>query len=678
MAGARNGAAQIAALREQLNYHSYRYHVLDAPEIPDAEYDRLYRELQSLEAEHPELVTPDSPTQRVGEAPVAGFAAAPHRVPMLSLDNAFSDTEVEDFDRRIRDRLETEDPIEYAVEPKLDGAAISLTYEAGRLVRAATRGDGTTGEDVTHNVRTIQSVPLRLRGTGHPELIEVRGEVYMPRAGFEALNASARESGGKTFANPRNAAAGSLRQLDPRLTAKRPLDMFVYGVGAREGGEQPATHGETLAQLREWGLRTCPESDVVSDTEGCIAYYRRIMSARDELAYDIDGVVYKVNSLAQQAQLGFVSRAPRWAIAHKFPAQEQVTVVEAIEWQVGRTGAVTPVARLTPVFVGGVTVSNATLHNIDELQRKDVRVGDSVIVRRAGDVIPEIVQILPERRPPKAKPARLPKKCPACGSDVLRAEGEAIARCTGGLICSAQRKEAIRHFASRRALDIEGLGAKLVDQLIEQELVRSPADLFTLTRAQLLQLDRMGEKSADNLLAAIDKARQTTLARFLYALGIREVGEATARALSDYFGSLERLVHASEEALQAVPDVGPVVASHVAAFFRQARNQAVLEALRAAGVRWEEHDGRRADGESAPLAGMTIVLTGSLSALTRDEAKERLTALGAKVSGSVSGKTSFVVAGDSPGSKLQKAEKLGVRILNEEGLEALLAGDIPS
>ena len=668
---------RVAELREAIDHHSYLYHVLDAPEIPDVEYDRLFRELQELERAHPELIRPDSPTQRVGEAPVDGFSPAPHRVPMLSLDNAFDDEELLDFDRRVRERLDRDEPVEYAVEPKLDGAALSLIYERGILVRAATRGDGKTGEDVTHNARTIASIPLRLRGGDYPEILEVRGEVYMPRAGFEAFNEKARAAGEKTFANPRNAAAGSLRQLDPRMTASRPLDMFAYGVGAREGGPELLTHRQTLLRLRDWGLRICPEADLAIGADGCLAYHQAIMKRRDELDYDIDGVVYKVNDLALQADLGFVSRAPRWAVAHKFPAQEQLTVVEGIEWQVGRTGAVTPVARLTPVFVGGVTVSNATLHNIDDLSRKDVRVGDTVIIRRAGDVIPEVVQVIAERRKKGARRVKLPKVCPVCGSDVLRSEGEAVARCTGGLYCAAQRKEAIRHFASRRALDVEGLGDKLVDQLVERGWVTTPADVFSLTAEQLAGLDRMAEKSATKLVAAIERSRSTSLARFLFALGIRDVGEATATSLADYFGSLETLMSASEEDLQGVPDVGPIVASHVHTFFKQTHNLEVIDQMRSSGVHWPEHDGRPQTSEQLPLAELTVVITGMLESYTRDELKDRLQALGAKVTGSVSKRTSYLIAGDSPGSKLSKAEKLGVTVLDEEAVTSLLAGNVP-
>jgi DNA ligase (NAD+) len=670
-------AKQIAELRKQLDHHSYRYHVLDSPEIPDVEYDRMYRELELLERDNPQLITPESPTQRVGESPIDGFVPAPHLQPMLSLDNAFAADEVHDFDRRVRERLQEDGSVLYAVEPKLDGAALSLTYERGLLTRAATRGDGTTGENVTHNARTIPSVPLKLRGRGHPAVMEVRGEVYMPRAGFEAFNERARKAGEKTFANPRNAAAGSLRQLDPSMTAQRPLDMFAYGIGAIEGGPAFSSHSQVIEQLREWGLRACPDADKADGPEGCLEYYQRIMKSRDGLAYDIDGVVYKVDDLDKQARLGFLSRAPRWAIAHKFPAQEQVTEVESVEWQVGRTGAVTPVARLKPVFVGGVTVSNATLHNIDELQRKDVRVGDSVVVRRAGDVIPEVVQVLLERRSPDSPPIELPSVCPVCGSDVLRAEGEVVARCTGGLICTAQRKEALRHFASRRALDIEGLGNKLIDQLVENQLVETPADLFNLDQEKLLTLERMAAKSASNLLDSVEQAKQTSLARFLFALGIRDVGETTAKSLSNYFGGLAPLAAASEEELQAVPDVGPIVASHVAAFFRQPHNLEVIQSLKDFGLSWPEHEGNQQADIELPLTGINIVITGTLAELSRDEAKDRLVALGAKVTGTISKKTAFLVAGDSPGSKIAKAEKLGVTILDEAGLSTLLDGRIP-
>ena len=656
------------ALREQIAYHNYRYYVLDDPLIPDSEYDRLMAELQEIEAQHPELVTPDSPTQRVGAAPLAEFAEVRHRVPMLSLDNAFTEEDLANFDRRVRERLGHESAISYAAEPKLDGLAVSLRYERGSLVQAATRGDGMIGEDVTQNVRTIPSVPLRLIGEGWPRLLEVRGEVYMPKQGFTALNERARRQGEKTFANPRNAAAGSLRQLDPQVTARRPLAMYCYGVGEIHGGDLASTHSASMRRLAEWGLRVSPELATVRGAAGCLDYYRAMGARRDHFNYDIDGVVFKVDDLALQRELGYVARAPRWAVAQKFPAQEELTVVEAIEFQVGRTGAVTPVARLKPVFVGGVTVSNATLHNMDEVERKDVRVGDTVFVRRAGDVIPEVVRVLPERRPKGARKVHLPNRCPVCGSEVIKPEGEAVARCTGGLYCAAQRKEAVLHFASRRAMDIEGLGEKLVDQLVDNHLLRDPADLYALSREQLAALERMGEKSADNLIAAFDKSRQTTLARFLFALGIREVGEATAQALARQFGTLEAIESASEEVLQQTPDVGPVVASHVAAFFRQAHNREVIAKLRKAGIRWQETPPVVG---AQPLAGKTFVLTGALSR-PRDAVKGELEALGAKVSGSVSKKTDYVVVGADPGSKLAKAQELGVTVLDEAGLTALL------
>jgi DNA ligase (NAD+) len=654
---------RVEALREVINTHSYQYYVLDDPEIPDAEYDKLFHELVEIETQYPQLVTPESPTQRVGAAPASGFAEVRHEIPMLSLDNAFDDDEVLAFDRRVRERLGTEDHVAYSAEPKLDGLAISIVYEQGRFRRAATRGDGTVGEDVTHNVRTIKSVPLQLRGKEHPEFLEVRGEIFMPKAGFEALNAAARKTGEKVFVNPRNAAAGSLRQLDPRVTTLRHLDIFFYGVGQISADFGLSTHSETLEQLRDWGLRSCPETEVVDDAKGCIDFYVRIGAVRDDLPYDIDGVVYKVDALDLQKQLGFVSRAPRWAIAHKFPAQEQTTQVEAVEWQVGRTGAITPVARLKPVFVGGVTVSNATLHNIDELQRKDVRPGDTVSVRRAGDVIPEIVRVLTRRRSKGVAAIKLPKVCPVCGSDVVRPEGEAVARCSGGLVCSAQRKESLKHFASRRALDIEGLGSKLVDQLVEAGLVKNPGDLFRLTVEELAGLDRMGTKSAENLVAAIDRCRQTTLDRFLYALGIREVGETTALNLSRHFRDLDTLMSASEETLQEVPDVGPIVAAHINAFFRQAHNRDVIDGLLNAGLNWPKP---AAAVTGLPLAGKSVVLTGTLESMTRDEAKAKIRALGGTVTSSVSGKTGLLVHGMKPGSKLEKAQKLGITSIDEK------------
>lgn len=665
---------KLETLRNQLRHHNYQYHVLDAPEIPDAEYDRLMRELQALEARHPELITDDSPTQRVGAEPVKAFGTVKHKVPMLSLDNAFSEAAVRDFHRRVTERLELaiDADLSYSAEPKLDGAAVSLLYERGVLVRGATRGDGTTGEDITHNVRTIEAVPLRLLGKRIPGRLEVRGEVFMPRAGFRKFNEQALQKGEKTFVNPRNAAAGSLRQLDPRLTAARPLDIYLYAVGLIEDGSLPDRHSAVLDRLREWGFKVCPERKVVRGIEGCFAYYEEIGRRRDALSYDIDGVVYKVDRLDYQRELGFVSRAPRWAIAHKFPAQEEVTVVKDVEFQVGRTGAITPVARLEPVFVGGVTVSNATLHNMDELHRKDVRVGDSVVVRRAGDVIPEVVQVMKDRRPKNTKPVRMPKKCPVCGSAVTRIEGEAVARCTGGLFCAAQRIESLKHFVSRRALDIDGLGAKLIEQLVAIDRLKTPADIFQLEKDELMALERMGGKSAENLIAAIEKSKDTTLSRFLYGLGIREVGEATAVALATHFGKLEPIMNAGEDELLQVPDVGPIVASRIRAFFAEKHNQEIIQQLIGSGVRWEEIEpaARQTEG---PLAGKTFVLTGTLSDMTRDEAKARIQAMGGKVSGSVSKKTDYVIYGDNAGSKLTKAQNLEIETLDEAAFQKLLS-----
>ncbi|MEM6513310.1 MAG: NAD-dependent DNA ligase LigA [Pseudomonadota bacterium] len=664
---------KLEALRDQIRYHSHRYHVLDDPEVPDIEYDRLMRELEALEAANPTLVTVDSPTQRVGAEPLESFGSVTHRVPMLSLGNAFSDDELYDFERRIRDRLEVEiGALQFAAEPKLDGAAISLLYVDGVLDVAATRGDGTTGEDVTHNARTIDAVPLRLMGSGFPRVLEVRGEVFMPRAGFEAYNAAARDSGEKTFVNPRNAAAGSLRQLDPRLTAKRPLDMYAYSVGFFEDGEIAESHSDVINQLQDWGLKVCPERRLVEGVEGCLAYYQDIGSRRDELAYDIDGVVYKVDSFALQRELGFVSRAPRWAIAHKFPAQEELTTVNAVEFQVGRTGALTPVARLEPVFVGGVTVSNATLHNIDELHRKDVRVGDTVVVRRAGDVIPEVASVILSRRPDTTEIVELPNCCPVCGSAVVREEGEAVARCTGGLFCAAQRTEALKHVVSRKAMDIEGLGSKLIEQLVAEDRLQTPADIFTLDLETLSNLDRMGEKSANNVLKAIDTARSTSLARFLYSLGIREVGESTAASLASHYGSLDSIVSASEESLQEVPDVGPVVAMRIRHFFDEPHNLAVVSDLQKNGVNWPDLETVEVD-EDGVFFGKTVVVTGTLPDMTRDEAKATIVGLGGKVTGSVSKNTDFLVYGEKAGSKLAKAEALGVETLDSDAFLKLIA-----
>ncbi len=662
---------QIERLRQEIDYHNRQYYVYDAPQINDSAYDRLMRELQALEARYPQLITPDSPTQRVGDKPLEGFDEVVHAVPMLSLDNAFDETEMQEFERRIRDRLkQPEEPICYLAEPKLDGLAVSLRYQDGRLVQGATRGDGTRGEDVTSNVRTIKAIPLKLQGSDWPKVLEVRGEVFMPRQGFDAFNERARAEDQKTFVNPRNAAAGSLRQLDPRITAQRPLTFYAYGFGEVDPALAEMNLSERMRRLRDWGLPISPLMEVVEGSAGCIDYYRNIQGQRDRLAYDIDGVVFKVDALTLQEQLGFVSRAPRWAIAYKFPAQEEMTRVEAIEFQVGRTGAVTPVARLLPVFVGGVTVSNATLHNMDEVRRKDVRVGDQVIVRRAGDVIPEVVQVVLAERREESQVVELPSHCPVCGSDIVSPEGEAVSRCSGGLFCPAQRKEAIKHFASRKAMDIEGLGDKLVEQLIEREMIHTPADLYSLSLQQLSGLERMAEKSAQNLLDALAKSRDTTLARFLYGLGIREIGEATAQALAQHFTTLEAIEQADEEQLQETPDVGPIVAAHIVSFFRQSHNREVIDALREAGVNWPRIE--RPDRDELPLAGKTFVLTGTLSR-PRDAFKEELVALGAKVAGSVSAKTDYLVAGEAAGSKLAKAEKLGVAVLDEAGLQNLLA-----
>ena len=660
---------RFAELRREIEQHNYRYYILDEPQVPDAEYDRLMQQLRELEAAHPEWVTVDSPTQRGGPAPPAEFAEVRHRVPMLSLDNAFTADDVLNFDRRVRERLGREGAVRYSAEPKLDGLAISVIFEHGVFVRAATRGDGATGEDVTANVRTIRSMPLRLRGAA-PALVEARGEVFMPVAGFERLNAEAAARGEKTFVNPRNAAAGSLRQLDPQVTATRPLEIFFYGLGAQEGLDLPVRHSEILALLAEWGLRVCAETRVVEGAEGCLDYYRQIGARRASLAYQIDGVVYKVDELAAQATLGFVARAPRWAVAHKFPAEEALTRLRDVEFQVGRTGALTPVARLEPVFVGGVTVSNATLHNMDEVLRKDVRIGDTVVVRRAGDVIPEVARVMLERRPADARPIVMPAACPVCASPVQREGDEAVARCTGGYRCSAQRKERLRHFASRRALDIEGLGEKLVEQLVDAGLAQSPADIFVLSQQSLAELDRMGEKSADNLLRAIERAKHTTFARFLFALGIRDVGEATAANLAAHFGSLEALMQADLHRVQQAPDVGPVIAARVVEFFADPANREVLERLQAAGVNWPAPRVIAADG--APLAGLTFVLTGTLESMAREAAEDALRALGAKASGSVSAKTSYLIAGRDAGSKLRKASDLGVPILDEAALQRVL------
>jgi DNA ligase (NAD+) len=663
-------ARRAARLRALLAQYDHAYYLLDEPQVPDAEYDRLMLELRTLEARHPALITPDSPTQRVSGAVGSGFAEVHHRVPMLSIDNAFTDEDIAAFDRRVRERLGREDEqIEYSAEPKFDGLAVSLSYRAGRLALAATRGDGTSGEEVTANVRTIRAIPLILRDHA-PRELEVRGEVFMPLAGFNKMNARAEAAGEKIYANPRNAAAGSLRQLDARVTASRPLQAFFYGVGDVRGGTLPETHGGLLAQLAAWGLRTCRESAVVRGLDGCLTYFRALGARRAQLPYQIDGVVYKVNRRADQETLGYVSRAPRWAIAHKFPADETLTVVREIDFQVGRTGVLTPVARLEPVAVAGVIVSNATLHNMDEIERKDVRRGDTVIVRRAGDVIPEVVRTLPERRPAGARRPKLPTHCPVCGAAVVRLPGEAAARCSGGFNCGAQRKEALRHFASRRALDIEGLGEKLVDQLVEQKLIASPGDLYELTVAQLAALERMGEKSAANLHAAIERSKHTTLPRLLYGLGLPGVGESTARTLAEHFGTLAALQAADAAQIQEAPDIGPIIATGVHEFMRDARHRRELERLRALGLQWPEAAPR--PSAPRPLQGLTVVLTGTLSGMTREAATEKLLALGAKVSSSVSKKTNYVVAGAEAGSKLAKAQALGVPVLDEAGLQKLL------
>ncbi len=662
-------ATRARFLREEIERHNYLYYVLDTPAIPDAEYDRLFRELERLEAAFPQLATPDSPTQRIGAAPLPGFSQVTHRVPMLSLNNAFAEEEVAAFDRRVREGLVV-DEVEYAVEPKFDGLAISLVYENGVLVQGATRGDGYTGEDVTVNLRTIRAIPLRLHAAQPPRLLEVRGEVVILKADFDRLNRQQREKGEKEFANPRNAAAGSLRQLDPRITAQRPLTFFAYGLGSTEGVNLPRTQSAVMDYLETLRIPVCRERKVVRGKAGLLDYYRTIGARRDSLPYDIDGVVYKVNDLGWQERLGFVARAPRFAVAHKFPAQEAMTELLGIEVQVGRTGALTPVARLKPVFVGGVTVTNATLHNEDEVRRKDVRIGDTVVVRRAGDVIPEVVAVVGERRPAEAREFLMPTTCPVCGSHVVRLPDEAAARCSGGLFCPAQRKQAILHFASRRALDIEGMGDKLVDQLVDKELVHTPADIYRLDMNALANLDRMAEKSASNLLSAIEASKKTTLARFVYALGIRNVGEATAKELARHFGSLESLMAANEDALQQVPDIGPVVAQSIAQFFGEPHNREVIAQLIAAGVHWNE--GAGVPASTSAISGKIFVLTGTLPTLTRDEAKEKIEALGGKVSGSVSSKTGYVVAGTDPGSKFAKAQELGVTILDEAGLMELL------
>ena len=662
-------AREAELLRVQLHHHNICYYVEDNPCISDAEYDSLLRRLQDIENRYPDLRTADSPTQRVGATPLAAFAPVRHAVPMLSLDNAFGAEELRDFDRRVRERLGLDTSPDYVCEPKFDGLAVSLRYQDGVFVRGATRGDGETGEDISANLRTLASIPLRLAGAAVPPVLEVRGEVYMPLRGFAELNARAEKSGEKTFVNPRNAAAGSLRQLDSRITATRPLRFCAYGLGQVEGREEPDTQAEMLARLRTWGFPVSPLLTVAATLDEVIAYFERLGTLRAGLDYAIDGAVIKVNRLDFQRQLGFVARAPRAMIACKFPAEEATTTLLDVEFQVGRTGVLTPVARLRPVFVGGVTVANATLHNADEIARLDARIGDTLVVRRAGDVIPQVVRVVGELRPPQARAIVFPDACPVCQSPLERTPGEAAVRCTGGLVCRAQRRESIRHFASRGALDIEGLGDKIIEQLVDRDLVTTVADLYRLERAQLAGLDRMAEKSADNLLAAIARSRETTLPRFLFALGIREVGQATARALARHFGTLDALAAADVEQLLQVRDVGPVVAEHVAGFFANADNRAVVAALRAAGVHWPEQP---VEVSALPLAGQTWVLTGTLEHLPRDQARERLEALGATVAGSVSARTHTVVAGAKAGSKLDRARALGVRILDEAEFMALL------
>ena len=660
-----NIQTQIDNLRKTLRQYEYEYHVLDNPTVPDSEYDRLFHQLKALELEHPEFLTSDSPTQRVGAKPRSGFSQIRHEIPMLSLDNAFSDEEFNAFVKRIEDRLIVlPKPLTFCCEPKLDGLAVSILYVNGILTQAATRGDGTTGEDITANIRTIRNIPLQLLTDNPPARLEVRGEVFMPHAGFERLNEYALEHGEKTFANPRNAAAGSLRQLDPNITSKRPLVLNAYGIGIAEGVELPNTHYARLQWLKSIGIPVNPEIRLCNGTNEVLDFYRDIQNKRSSLGYDIDGTVLKINDIALQNELGFISKAPRWAIAYKFPAQEELTVLNDVEFQVGRTGAITPVAKLEPVFVAGVTVSNATLHNGDEIERLNIAIGDTVVIRRAGDVIPQIIGVLHERRPDNAKPIIFPTNCPVCDSQIIRIEGEAVARCTGGLFCAAQRKEALKHFVSRKAMDIDGVGGKLIEQLVDRELIHTPADLFKLDLTTLTRLERMGAKSAENALNSLEKAKTTTLARFIFALGIREVGEATALNLANHFKTLDALKAADLEELQQVPDVGEVVANRIFVFWREAHNVAVVDDLIAQGVHWETVEVKEASENL--FKDKTVVLTGTLTQLGRNEAKALLQQLGAKVSGSVSSKTDFVIAGDAAGSKLAKAQELNIRVLTEE------------
>lgn len=663
---------QLISLRDLLAYHGHRYYVEDNPEIPDAEYDRMMQELLQIEAAHPELITVDSPSQRVGGAPLDGFTQVTHEIPMLSLDNAFNDDDLRSFEKRLRDRLAAHVDVTYCCEPKLDGLAVSLMYVDGVLVQAATRGDGTTGENITENVRTIRAIPLKLQGENWPARLEVRGEVFMPKKGFEALNERALKKGEKTFANPRNAAAGSLRQLDSRITATRPLSFYAYSTGVVEGMELADSQYARLLQLKGWGLPMCPEIRALDSMDEVIAYHQSIGEKRTSLPYEIDGVVIKVNAIDTQQQLGFVARAPRWAIAYKFPAQEEMTVLNNVEFQVGRTGAITPVAKLAPVFVGGVTVSNATLHNADEIARLGVMIGDTVIIRRAGDVIPQVASVVMSRRPDDAQAIVFPEACPVCASKVERVEGEAVARCSGGLFCQAQRKEALKHFVSRKALDVDGCGEKVIEQLVDREMVATPADLFTLSAGVVTVLERMGPKSAQKLVDALAASKLTTLPRFLYSLGIREVGEATAANLANHFETLEAIQSASKEQLIEVPDVGDIVAAHVFNFFREAHNLDVINQLLAVGIHWPAIEAPK-EGVARPLEGKTVVLTGSLSQLSRSDAKAALQQLGAKVTGSVSKKTDLLVAGEAAGSKLTKAQELGIEIWDEQALVDLLA-----
>tara|TARA_B100001057_G_C22870019_1_gene958313 strand:+ start:4571 stop:6586 length:2016 start_codon:yes stop_codon:yes gene_type:complete len=658
---------KVEKLRDQINHHNYRYHALDDPEISDSEYDRLMRDLQSLESQYPNLVSSNSPTQRVGSVPISKFKTVQHELQMLSLENSFTLEELKDFHKRNLDRLREENhsKISYAAEPKLDGVAVSLIYENGTLIRAATRGDGSNGEDVTHNVRTIKSIPLKLIGDNYPSKIEIRGEIFMPIDGFISYNELAKKSGEKVFVNPRNAAAGSIRQLDPKLTANRPLDMYAYAIGITNSNTLPSYHSEIINLIHSWGIKVCPDRKVVKDIYECHDYFKKISKQRNNLGYEIDGVVFKVNNLDLQKEIGFVSRAPRWAIAHKFPAQEEVTRVEDIKFQIGRTGAVTPVAKLKPVFVGGVTVSNATLHNIEELNRKDVRVNDSVVVRRAGDVIPEVVKVLLEKRPKDTAPIKLPDVCPVCGSVIEQIIGETVVRCSGNLICSAQIAESLKHFVSRRAFDIEGFGAKIIEQLVASGRLKAPDDIFTLKKDELITFERIGDKSAENLINSINASKSITLSKFLYSLGIREVGETTSNNIAGYYGKLANIISATEEDMLNIPDVGPIVASRIRSFFCEVENLSLIKRLRDNGVNWSETD-PLTHQIKGPLQGMVFVLTGTLPTLSREEIKKIIHDAGGRVSSSLSKKTDYLIAGDKAGSKLSKAENLDINILTEK------------